>query len=71
MTENTPTPAPVIAPVPVSASAFVIAGPDPQSMPSSVPDDDEISLLDLLQVVADNMRLLVLGPLAAGFLALA
>jgi tyrosine-protein kinase Etk/Wzc len=65
MTENTPTP--VIAPVPVSAPASVIAGPDPQSMPS---DDDEISLLDLLQVVADNLRLLVLGPLAAGLVAL-
>jgi uncharacterized protein involved in exopolysaccharide biosynthesis len=59
MTENTP--APVIAPV------SVIAGPDPQS----IPDDDEISLLDLLQVVADNLRLLVLGPLVAGLLALA
>ena len=45
----------------------VIAGPDPQS----IPDDDEISLLDLLQVVADNLRLLVLGPLVAGLLALA
>lgn len=33
-------------------------------------DDDDISLLDLLQVVADNLRLLVLGPLAAGLLAL-
>ena len=33
-------------------------------------DEDEISLLDLLQVVADNLRLLVLGPLAAGLLAL-
>ncbi len=62
MTENTPTP--VIAP------ASVIAGPDPQSMPSSMPEDDEISLLDLLQVVADNLRLLVLGPLVAGLLAL-
>ena len=37
---------------------------------SAEPDDDEISLLDLLQVVADNLRLLVLGPLAAGVLAL-
>jgi tyrosine-protein kinase Etk/Wzc len=36
----------------------------------SMPEDDEISLLDLLQVVADNLRLLVLGPLAAGLLAL-
>jgi tyrosine-protein kinase Etk/Wzc len=35
-----------------------------------LPEDDEISLLDLLQVVADNLRLLVLGPLAAGLLAL-
>jgi len=33
-------------------------------------EDDEISLLDMLQVVADNLRLLVLGPLAAGLLAL-
>ncbi len=32
--------------------------------------DDEISLLDLLQVVVDNLRLLVLGPLAAGLAAL-
>jgi tyrosine-protein kinase Etk/Wzc len=45
----------------------VIAGTDPQSMSA---DDDEISLLDLLQVVADNLRLLVLGPLVAGLLAL-
>jgi tyrosine-protein kinase Etk/Wzc len=36
----------------------------------SMPEDDEISLLDLLQVVADNLRLLILGPLAAGLLAL-
>jgi tyrosine-protein kinase Etk/Wzc len=33
-------------------------------------DEDEISLLDLLQVVADNLRLLVLAPLVAGVLAL-
>ncbi len=45
----------------------VIASEARQSMP---PEDDEISLLDLLQVVADNLRLLVLGPLAAGLLAL-
>ena len=63
MTENT-------APPSDTASASVIAGPDPQSMPSSMPDDDEISLLDLLQVVADNLRLLVLGPLVVGLLAL-
>jgi capsular polysaccharide biosynthesis protein len=33
-------------------------------------EDDEISLLDLLQTIADNIRLLVLAPLAAGLLAL-
>ena len=31
---------------------------------------DEISLLDLLQVIVDNLRLLVLGPLACGLAAL-
>ncbi len=35
-----------------------------------MPEEEEISLLDLLQVVVDNLRLLVLGPLAAGLLAL-
>lgn len=33
--------------------------------------DDHISLLDLLQTIVDNLRLLVLGPLALGFTALA
>lgn len=33
--------------------------------------EDEISLLDLLQIIADNLRLLVLGPLLVGALALA
>jgi uncharacterized protein involved in exopolysaccharide biosynthesis len=33
-------------------------------------EEDEISLLDLLQVIVDNLRLLVLGPLAVGILAL-
>jgi uncharacterized protein involved in exopolysaccharide biosynthesis len=32
--------------------------------------EDEVSLLDLLQVIVDNLRLLVLGPLAVGILAL-
>ncbi len=40
------------------------------SAPSAGIADDEISLLDLLQVVFDNLRLLVLGPLAVGLLAL-
>ncbi len=35
------------------------------------PEEDEISLLDLLQTIVDNLRLLVLGPLAVGILALA
>jgi tyrosine-protein kinase Etk/Wzc len=56
MTENT------------SPPDAVIASEARQSMSA---DDDKISLLDLLQVVADNLRLLVLGPLAAGVLALA
>ena len=43
------------------------AGPDLQSVSE---EDDEISLLDLLQVVADNLRLLVLGPLVVGLAAL-
>ncbi|WP_343589071.1 Wzz/FepE/Etk N-terminal domain-containing protein [Paracidovorax wautersii] len=33
-------------------------------------DDDGISLLDMLQVIADNLRLLVLGPLLVGLVAL-
>lgn len=32
--------------------------------------DDEISLLDLLLTIADNLRLLVLGPLTVGLIAL-
>jgi uncharacterized protein involved in exopolysaccharide biosynthesis len=42
----------------------------PHSQDSSAEAEDEISLLDLLQVVVENLRLLVLGPLAAGLLAL-
>jgi capsular polysaccharide biosynthesis protein len=34
------------------------------------PEDDEISLLDLLQTVVDNLRLLILAPLAVGLAAL-
>jgi uncharacterized protein involved in exopolysaccharide biosynthesis len=46
---------------------------EPTSLPAMPPfdeDEDEISLLDLLQVVVDNLRLLVIGPLLAGLLAL-
>ena len=35
-----------------------------------IQDEDDISLLDLLQTIVDNLRLLVLGPLAVGFTAL-
>jgi uncharacterized protein involved in exopolysaccharide biosynthesis len=41
-----------------------------QAQTLATPEDDEISLLDLLQVIVDNLRLLVLGPLAVGLLAL-
>jgi tyrosine-protein kinase Etk/Wzc len=48
---------------------------DNQSAESNMPlgmqeADDEISLLDLLQTIVDNLRLLVLGPLAVGITAL-
>jgi uncharacterized protein involved in exopolysaccharide biosynthesis len=36
-----------------------------------LPEDDEISLLDLLQTIAENLRLLVIGPIVVGLLALA
>jgi tyrosine-protein kinase Etk/Wzc len=36
----------------------------------SEPEDDEISLLDLLQTIVDNLRLLILGPLLVGLAAL-
>jgi tyrosine-protein kinase Etk/Wzc len=42
-----------------------------QQVSAGIMDDDEISLLDLLQVVMDNLRLLVLGPLVCGLVALA
>jgi len=45
-----------------------------QELPTAPPalneDDDEIDLLDLAQTVVENLRLLVLGPLAAGLVAL-
>jgi tyrosine-protein kinase Etk/Wzc len=40
------------------------------NMTMDMQDEDEISLLDLLQTIVDNLRLLVFGPLALGFLAL-
>jgi len=44
--------------------------PTPHLQDSSAEAEDEISLLDLLQVLVENLRLLVLGPLGAGLLAL-
>ena len=45
-------------------------GPD-SNLPMGIQEaDDEISLLDLLQTIVDNLRLLVLGPLAVGITAL-
>jgi uncharacterized protein involved in exopolysaccharide biosynthesis len=41
-----------------------------QASISDMGNDDEISLLDLLQVIVDNLRLLVLGPLVCGLVAL-
>ena len=40
------------------------------NMPMGMQGDDEISLLDLLQTIVENLRLLVLGPLAVGVAAL-
>ena len=49
----------------------VIASEARQSMtPEFEDDEDEINLLDTLQVIVDNLRLLVLGPLAVGIVAL-
>jgi uncharacterized protein involved in exopolysaccharide biosynthesis len=41
---------------------------DTSPLPSSA--EDEISLLDLLVTVSENIKLLILGPLAAGLCAL-
>lgn len=45
------------------------SGANPATTPV-VESEDEISILDLLQVVVDNLRLLILGPLALGVIAL-
>ena len=46
------------------------ASSNTQASMGDMEDDDEISLLDLLQVIVDNLRLLVLGPLVCGLAAL-
>ncbi len=43
---------------------------EPNSAAAAGADEDEISLLDLLQTVVENLRLLVFAPLGAGLLAL-
>jgi len=50
-----------------------LAATAPQSQPGAFAlddGDDEISVLDLLLVVAENARLLIFGPLLAGLAAL-
>ena len=44
--------------------------PDDSNATLDLIEDDEISLIDLLQVVVDHLRLLVLGPLCIGILTL-
>ena len=46
------------------------ASSNTQAGMSDIQDNDQISLLDLLQVIVDNLRLLVLGPLVCGLAAL-
>jgi uncharacterized protein involved in exopolysaccharide biosynthesis len=36
-----------------------------------LPEDDDISLLDLLLIIAQNLRLLIIGPIVVGLVALA
>lgn len=44
--------------------------PTPAASSPAAGNDDDVDLLDLLQVVADNLRLLIAGPLLAGLVAL-
>jgi uncharacterized protein involved in exopolysaccharide biosynthesis len=53
---------------PNDTQAAVLAS---EARQSTRPDDDDINWFGLLQVAADNLRLLVLAPLAAGVIALA
>ncbi len=41
-----------------------------QINPSTLIENDEISLLGMLAVIVENLKLLIIGPLAAGILAL-
>lgn len=42
-----------------------------QPITPTISESNEISLLDLINVIADNLRLLILGPLVIGLIALA
>lgn len=53
-----------------NASSHSPTGTAPTGTAGSPSEGDEISLLDLLQTVVENLRLLVLGPLTVGLLAL-
>lgn len=44
---------------------------DPIINPTGMVEDDEIDLLDLVQTIADHIRLLIVGPLVAGLAMLA
>ena len=44
---------------------------NPSVFPETSQEDDEITILDLLQVIVDNLRILILGPLCVGVIALA
>lgn len=46
------------------------APPHMTDTPQTLEAEDEISLLDLLQTIVDNLRLLILGPLVVGLAAL-
>jgi uncharacterized protein involved in exopolysaccharide biosynthesis len=45
--------------------------PTPERSQDIINDDDEISLLDLFGVIAENLRLLIIGPIMAGLIGLA
>ncbi len=58
-----------MTPTPVRAEPVEAQNQMTDTVPQ-LPEDDEINLLDLLQTIVDNLRLLVLGPLAVGVAAL-
>lgn len=48
-----------------------MVNPSPVNHSLEYESDDEISLLDLLGVIAENLRLLIIGPIVAGLIGLA